>query len=143
MALWDKVRQELEHAGKIAQGAFDEGKVRLEAFRARQRADQAAQALGYAVYRARQQGQELDSDTYARLSSTLAGHEAEAARYEARLSEASDARRSGSRPADAPSGAAGDAPVPSDPASAANPTQSATGAGSSTSGAAAEAPPGW
>jgi hypothetical protein len=87
MPLWDKVKTELDRAGKAAQTAIDEGKVRLEAFRVRQLADKAAQALGYAVYRARQQNKELDADTYARLSSTLAGHEAEAARYEAQLAE--------------------------------------------------------
>ena len=75
MALWDKLKTELDRAGKAAQGAIDEGKVRLDAFRVRQLADKAAQALGYAVYRARLQNQELDADTYARLSSTLAAHD--------------------------------------------------------------------
>ena len=87
MALWDKLKTELDRAGKAAQVALDEGKVRLEAFRARQLADKAAQALGYAVYRSRQSGQELDSDTYARLSSALAGHEAEATRLETTLKD--------------------------------------------------------
>jgi hypothetical protein len=100
MALWDKVKNELDRAGKVAQGAIDEGKVRLESFRARQLADKAAQALGYAVYRARQGGAELDADTYARLSSTLATHEAEAAKLEEKL------RASGQKPHDAPSGPA-------------------------------------
>lgn len=93
MALWDKVRQELDHAGEIAQGALDEGRVRLDALRARQRADKAAQALGYAVYRARQRGEELSSDSYARLSSTLAGYEAEAAKCEERLAEMQRSRK--------------------------------------------------
>jgi hypothetical protein len=93
MALWDKVKTELDRAGKAAQGAIDEGKVRLDAFRVRQLADKAAQALGYAVYRARQQNQEVDPDTYARLSSTLAAHEAEASRYEAQLAEAAEKKR--------------------------------------------------
>lgn len=87
MAIWDKLKTELDRAGKAAQSALDEGKIRLEAFRVRQLADKAAQALGYAVYRARQSGQELDPDTYARLSSTLAAHEAEAARLEQQLRE--------------------------------------------------------
>ena len=95
MALWDKLKTELDRAGKVAQGAIDEGKVRLDAFRVRQLADKAAQALGYAVYRARQQNQELDADTYARLSSTLAAHEAEASRYEAQLADLA-----GKRPSD-------------------------------------------
>jgi hypothetical protein len=54
MALMDRLREELDKAGRAAQGALDEGKVRLEAFRTRQLADKAAQALGYAVFRARQ-----------------------------------------------------------------------------------------
>jgi hypothetical protein len=101
MALWDKLKTELDRAGKVAQGALDEGKVRLEAFRVRQLADKAAQALGYAVYRARKQNQELDPDTYARLSSTLAGHEIEAERYEAELAELAEKRKAG--PADSTS----------------------------------------
>jgi len=85
MALFDKLKEELDRAGKAAQDAFDEGKVRLEAFRTRQLADKAAQALGYAVFRAKQNGSEVDADTYSRLSATLATHDAEAARYEGEL----------------------------------------------------------
>lgn len=85
MALFDKLKEELDRAGKAAQGAFDEGKIRLEAFRTRQLADKAAQALGYAVFRAKQSGGEVDPDTYSRLTATLATHDAEAARYEAEL----------------------------------------------------------
>ena len=54
MPIWDKLKTELDRAGKAAQTALDEGKMRLEAFRVRQLADKAAQALGYAVYRATQ-----------------------------------------------------------------------------------------
>src|SRR5260221_12088142 len=85
MALFDKLKEELDRAGKAAQGAFDEGKIRLEAFRTRQLADKAAQALGYAVFRAKQNGSEVDPDTYSRLSATLATHDAEASRYEGEL----------------------------------------------------------
>ncbi len=85
MAFIDKLKEELDRAGKAAQGAFDEGKTRLEAFRTRQLADKAAQALGYAVFRARQGGSDVDTDTYDRLSATLATHDAEAARYEAEI----------------------------------------------------------
>ena len=56
MALLDRLKQELDRAGKAAQDAFDDGKTRLEAFRTRQLADKAAQSLGYAVYRARKGG---------------------------------------------------------------------------------------
>ena len=87
MPIWDKLKTELDRAGKVAQGALDEGKIRLEAFRTRQLADKAAQALGYAVYRARQAGQEVDTDSYARLSSALAAHEAEATKLEQQLRE--------------------------------------------------------
>ena len=33
MTLWNKLKDELDRAGKVAQGAIDEGKLRLEAFR--------------------------------------------------------------------------------------------------------------
>src|ERR671932_65606 len=98
MALWNRLKHELDYAGQLAQGALDEGRVRLDAFRARQLANKAAQALGYAVYRARQQGHELDADSYARLSSTLAAHEAEAARLDERLAAVVRWRRERRRP---------------------------------------------
>jgi hypothetical protein len=87
MALWTKLRVELDRAGRVAQGAFDEGRLRLEAFRARQLADRAAQALGYAVYRARLEGRDIEPDLYASLSATLATHEAEVASLEGKISE--------------------------------------------------------
>lgn len=87
MAFIDKLRDELDRAGKAAQGALDEGKTRLEAFRTRQLADKAAQALGYAVFRAKQSGGEIDADTYSRLAATLATHDADAARYEEDLEQ--------------------------------------------------------
>jgi hypothetical protein len=85
MALLDKLKQELDRAGKVAQDAFDDGKSRLEAFRTRQLADKAAQALGYAVYRAKKSGGDLDAATYDRLRATLETHDAEAARLEAEI----------------------------------------------------------
>src|SRR5437762_13753627 len=75
MALLDRLKQELDRAGKAAQDAFDDGKTRLEAFRTRQLADKAAQSLGYAVYRARKSGGELDAATYDRLRATLETHD--------------------------------------------------------------------
>lgn len=92
MALWNKLQTELDRFGRAAQSAFDEGKARLEILRVRQLADKAAQALGYAVYNARKGGAELDADSYARLTSTLAAHEAEAQRLEAQMEEAKAAR---------------------------------------------------
>jgi hypothetical protein len=85
MAIWDKLKTELDRAGKVAQGALDEGKTRLEAFRARQLADKAAQALGYAVFRARQAGTEVDWATLQRLVNALAEKEAEVHRLEKEL----------------------------------------------------------
>lgn len=85
MALWDKVKTELDRAGRAAQNAIDEGKVRLEAFRARQLADKAAQSLGYAVFRARQAGQEPDWETLQRLVNALAEREADVRRLEDEL----------------------------------------------------------
>lgn len=87
MALWDKLKTELDRAGKAAQGALDEGKTRLEAFRARQLADKAAQALGYAVFRAKQAGTEVDWETLQRLVNALAEKEAEVQRLEKELRE--------------------------------------------------------
>jgi hypothetical protein len=87
MTVWTKLRIELDRAGRVAQNAFDEGRLRLEALRARQLADRAAQALGYAVYRARVEGREIEAELYASLSATLAAHEAEVASLEAKLGE--------------------------------------------------------
>jgi hypothetical protein len=85
MALWDKLKTELDRAGKAAQTALDEGKLRLEVFRARQLADKAAESLGYAVFRAKQAGQEVDWDSLNRLVNALADRESEVARLEAEL----------------------------------------------------------
>jgi len=112
MPIWDKVKQELDRAGRVAQDALDEGRVRLEAFRARQHADRAAQALGYALFRARTAGSDLDAQEYERLSATLARHEAEATRLEGLLDDIQGRRRTGyPDPADAP---------PSDPGASAS-----------------------
>ncbi|MDP9179275.1 MAG: hypothetical protein M3O61_16485 [Gemmatimonadota bacterium] len=148
MALFDKLKEELDRAGKAAQGAFDEGKTRLEAFRTRQLADKAAQALGYAVFRAKQGGSEIDTDTYARLSATLATHDAEASRYEGEL----DRKRRESAPDRATGEAGSDTGAGPADAGAAAPSASSTssksssGASSSTGGdptttATAESPP--
>lgn len=85
MGLWNKVSEELRSAGKAAAGAIDEGKVRLELFRVRQLADKAAQALGYAVHRAKKGGKEQETDAFSRLEATLSEHENEARRLEAEL----------------------------------------------------------
>ena len=92
MTVWNKLRNELDRAGKVAQSAFDEGKLRLEVMRVRQLADRAAQALGYAVYRARAEGREIEPELYTSLSATLAAHEAELATLEGKPTEPRQAR---------------------------------------------------
>ena len=87
MAIWGRLKEELDRASRVAQGAIDEGRVRLEVFRARQRADRAAQTLGYAVYRARKEGRELSTDESERLASEITRAEAEIERLESQISE--------------------------------------------------------
>ena len=137
MELFDKLKEELDRAGKAAQGAFDEGKIRLEAFRTRQLADKAAQALGYAVFRAKQGGSEIDADTYARLSATLATHDAEAAKYEGEL----DRKRRESAADKAESAAASEAPPATSSTSSTSSGTSSTTGGDPTATATSESPP--
>ena len=98
MALWDKLKSELDRAGRAAQGALDEGKLRLEAFRARQLADKAAEALGYAVFRAKQSGQDVDWTSLERLVTALAERETEVARLEAEMRAAGKKEESATAP---------------------------------------------
>lgn len=98
MGLWDKLHTELNRAGKAAQGAIDEGRLRLEIFRVRQLADKAAQALGYAVYRANTTGEALDAATMERLTATLREHEADAARLEGELKSRNEPGRPDAAP---------------------------------------------
>ncbi|MHB0962961.1 MAG: hypothetical protein ACYC5V_07130 [Gemmatimonadaceae bacterium] len=108
MSFLDKLQVELNRAGRAAQDAIDEGRLRLEIFRVRQLADKAAQALGYAVYRAKAKGEELDAAAWDRLSATLKEHEAEASRLDAELTKvrenepAAEAAPAGDTPAAAP-----------------------------------------
>ena len=87
MAIWNTLKRELDRAGQAAQGALDEGKLRLESHRAKQRAESAAASLGFAVYRARVAGGELDAERYNLLATMLATAEAEVARLEREISE--------------------------------------------------------
>ncbi len=82
MAIWNTLKRELDRAGQAAQGALDEGRLRLESHRAKQRAESAAASLGYAVYRARAAGGDLEADRYAALAAYLASAEAEVGRLE-------------------------------------------------------------
>ena len=93
MALWDRVRTELDRAGRVAQEAFDEGRLRLEMLRARRQADGAAQRLGYAVFRAKRESRELTADEYLALSRQIEAGEAEVERYKRLIEEASARRR--------------------------------------------------
>jgi transposase-like protein len=87
MAIWGRLKQELDRASRAAQGAIDEGRLRLEVFRARQRVDRAAQALGYAVHRARKDGRELPPDELERLHSAIASAEQEVSRLDTQLAD--------------------------------------------------------
>jgi hypothetical protein len=83
--IWDKLKTEIDKAGKAAQEALDEGKIRYDLFRLRQSANKSAQDLGYAFYRARKDGREMDHESYSRLFSALAEQETEMARLDALL----------------------------------------------------------
>ncbi len=85
MAIWDKVRQGIDKAGKAAQDVFDEGKLRLDAYRAREQADKAAEALGYAIFRAADAGGELEAEARQRLLDALRARDSEARKLETDL----------------------------------------------------------
>jgi hypothetical protein len=93
MALWDRVRTELDRAGRVAQDAFDEGRLRLEMLRARRQADSAAQRLGYAVYRAKREARELSGEEHLALSRAIEAAEGEVERYKRLIDEAAARRR--------------------------------------------------
>jgi hypothetical protein len=116
--LLDRLKQELDRAGKAAQDAFDDGKTRLEAFRTRQLAYKAAQALGYAVFRAKKSGRDLDAATSDRLSATLETHDAEAGRLEAEIElkrQQSGASRASSTETTGTSGSSASSEYPGSP----------------------------
>ena len=87
MPILDRLKTELDRAGRAAQNALDEGRLRLELFRARQTADRSAQRLGYAVYKAKRAGEELGAEQIATMTADLTAAEAEVHRYETLLSE--------------------------------------------------------
>jgi hypothetical protein len=93
MAIWDSLKGELDKAGRAAQGALDEGKLRLDSHRAKQRAESAAASLGFAVYRARAAGGELETERYSVLAANIASAEAELARIEAQIEEIASKRK--------------------------------------------------
>jgi hypothetical protein len=117
MGLFENLQKEIDRAGTVARQALDEGKLRLDLFRVRRLADDAATALGYAVHRARKDGKEPDAETMQRLDATVKQHTDEEERIEAELAriraecEARDARQApaGEEPATAGASAAGGA----------------------------------
>lgn len=95
MAIWNTLKRELDKAGQVAQGALDEGKLRLESHRAKQRAESAAASLGFAIYRARAAGGELDTERYAIHAASIASAEADVARLEREIAEVKAGRQPG------------------------------------------------
>jgi hypothetical protein len=93
MPLFDKVRQELDRAGRSAQRALDEGRLRLELYRARSSADKFAQRFGYAVYRARRNGADLTPEEYLGHVNNLTAAEAEITRLETLVADAAKQRK--------------------------------------------------
>jgi hypothetical protein len=85
MTVWTRLKEELDRAGRMAQVAMDEGKIRLELMRTRQLADRAAQNLGYEYFRAKQAGKEIEADVHTRLSAVLESYLAEIAKHEESL----------------------------------------------------------
>jgi hypothetical protein len=98
MAIWNTLKRELDRAGQVAQGALDEGKLRLEAHRAKQRSEAAAASLGFAVYRTRVAGGELEIERYNVLAASIAAAEAELERLDREIALLAQQRREGSGP---------------------------------------------
>lgn len=98
MPLWDKLKTELDRAGRAAQQALDEGRIRLDTHRARAAADRCAQRLGYAIYRARQTGGDVAPEEYQRLAADLTAAEAEVDRLEKLMTDAVAKRRGDAPP---------------------------------------------
>jgi hypothetical protein len=101
MAIWNTLKGELDKAGRAAQDALDEGKLRLEAHRAKQKAEAAAASLGFAVYRARTAGGDLEPERYSVLAALLASAESEIERIELAI-KSIKADAPGDKPADMP-----------------------------------------
>ncbi len=102
MAFIDKLRQELDRAGRGAQRAIDEGRLRLDLYRARQSVDRFAQRLGYAVYHARKAGGELSPDDFTAHMGNLTAAESEVTRLETLVAEAARHRRDMFKPLEPP-----------------------------------------
>jgi hypothetical protein len=101
VAIWNTLKGELDKAAHAAQDALDEGKLRLESHRAKQKAEAAAASLGFAVYRARAAGGELEAERYSVLAALLAAAESEIERIELAI-KAIKTDPPADHPADAP-----------------------------------------
>jgi hypothetical protein len=93
MALWERLRLELDRAGRSAADAIDEGRTRLDLHRARSAADRFAQRLGYAVYHARRDGRELTPEEYEMHAANVRTAEADITRLETLIADAGKRRR--------------------------------------------------
>ena len=102
MALLDKLRQELDRAGRSAQRALDEGRLRLDLFRARQSVDRFAQRFGYAVFRAKKAGADLPAEEYTAHMNNLTAAEAEVTRLETLIAQAQKGEADKSPPSSPP-----------------------------------------
>jgi hypothetical protein len=91
MSIWDKVSQGIDRAARVTENAIDEGKLRIAAFRARQRADRAAAALGYAVARARARGEEEAAATFTALVDSVVTADSAATDLETRAKQQGEA----------------------------------------------------
>src|SRR5215212_11253791 len=93
MALLDRLRQELDRAGQSAQRALDEGRIRLDLFRARQSLDRFAQRLGFATFRAKKAGAELPPEEMVAHMANMTAAQAEVTRLETLIAEAAQQRK--------------------------------------------------
>lgn len=110
MALLDKLRQELDRAGRSAQRALDEGRLRLDLFRARQSVDRFAQRFGYAVFRAKKAGADLPAEEYTAHMNNLTAAEAEVTRLETLIAQAQQNGADKAAPSPPPAGEGGATP---------------------------------
>jgi hypothetical protein len=85
MSLKDKIAQGFDRAVKATESAIDEGKLRVQAYQARQRADKKAETLGYAVARARAAGAEPDAAMLTTLVDAVNAADAEATALETKV----------------------------------------------------------
>ena len=128
MSIWDKVKDGIDKAGKAAQDVIDDGKTRIDAYRAREQADKAAEAFGYAVFRATELGKELEPDSKERLMQSLREYDREARRLETKLADETAAKPDAPPSPPSPPAAAGAAAEPTPP-----PTNSGASAASASS----------